>query len=182
LSDFPRFLDFCPQTFNLAVSQGRPGQVTRLASSRASCSGLQATPVDFARQRILTAYHPVSGIPVYSAVFGRSLSLRCGSLTVLSSLAASPERPVLSRAPGLHRARLRCCRGRNPSACWVCRLPLCLRFTVRRTESLSGASSAAAFELPRRRLLSMAGYYHGSSGCQIWPKSAQSLMPKGFTG
>jgi hypothetical protein len=30
------------------------------------------TPVDFARQRILTAYHPVSGTPSYSIFFGFS--------------------------------------------------------------------------------------------------------------
>jgi len=68
--DFPRLLDSCRRTFNLTVSQGHTGQVIRLASSLAACSGLQATPVDFARQRILTAYHPVSGIPAYSTFFG----------------------------------------------------------------------------------------------------------------
>jgi hypothetical protein len=43
--------------------QGHVGQVKPLAASHAACSGLQATPADFAQQSILTAYRPASGTP-----------------------------------------------------------------------------------------------------------------------
>jgi len=50
--------------------QGHVGQVMPLAAPHAACSGLQATPADFAQQSILTAYRPASGTPTNSAFSG----------------------------------------------------------------------------------------------------------------
>jgi hypothetical protein len=50
------------QAFTLRVS-GPRRPVERLAAPRAACSGMQATPADFAQQSILTANPPASGTP-----------------------------------------------------------------------------------------------------------------------
>ena len=120
--------------------------VTRLASSPAVCSGLQTTPADFAQQCILAAYHPVPGIPIYSVFFGSFLGRQCLSTSPASFLEFPPERlPVLSRLStrlhGLCSREHPDCIGPGyrvdgmitPRPALVCRLPLCLRFTVRQS-------------------------------------------------
>jgi hypothetical protein len=140
----PTFLDFSipvddfqPRGFS---GPHRPGDSSGFITCR--MLGLHTTPADFAQQRILTAYHPVSGIPSDSALIGLSLDE-----SSFSGIASNPRIcPVYQIPFGLcligprsheHPRRVgpgyRIYEVVTPRLAVVCLQPLQLRFAVRRS-------------------------------------------------
>jgi len=84
-------------------SQGHTGQVTILARSPAACSGLHATPANFAWQRFLTAFRPASGSQLAKRFPGYAGGTSPPTFALAYRL-PPPDEAALSRAPALCRA------------------------------------------------------------------------------
>jgi hypothetical protein len=93
-----------------------------------------------ARQCFLTAYRPASGFQLSQRCSGPIPALQATPGDFDSPIASceAPDVSALSRAPALCWTSYQFIEAESATACWVCRLPLCLRFTVRRSYRRAG--------------------------------------------